>query len=134
LRIYKIKFSDEVDVMPGLLTTHVLDTMQGRPAADVPIQLWKLAAEGEVRTLLKTMRTNQEGRTAEALLSEGALSVGRYELVFAVGSYFLLQQIVLPQPLFLDEVPIRFGIADPMAHYHVPLLISPWAYSTYRGS
>lgn len=120
--------------MPGLLTTHVLDTMQGRPAADVPIQLWKLGAEGDARTLLKTTRTNQMGRTTDALLMGDTLSVGRYELVFAVGAYFLLQQIELPQPLFLDEVPVRFGIADPTAHYHVPLLISPWAYSTYRGS
>jgi 5-hydroxyisourate hydrolase len=120
--------------MPGLLTTHVLDTMQGRPAADVSIQLWKLGAEGDARTLLKTTRTNQMGRTTDALLMGDTLSVGRYELVFAVGAYFLLQQIELPQPLFLDEVPVRFGIADPTAHYHVPLLISPWAYSTYRGS
>lgn len=120
--------------MPGLLTTHVLDTMQGCPAAEVPIQLWRLAPEGDARTLLKTVQTNHTGRTAGALLEGEALSIGRYEIVFAVGAYFLLQQIVLPQPLFLDEVPIRFGIADPTAHYHVPLLISPWAYSTYRGS
>ena len=120
--------------MPGLLTTHVLDTMQGRPAAEVSIQLWKLEGEDDARTLLKTVLTNQEGRTDEALLTGDAVSVGRYELVFAIGAYFRLQRIALSQPFFLDEVPIRFGIADPTVHYHVPLLISPWAYSTYRGS
>jgi 5-hydroxyisourate hydrolase len=123
----------EVDVMAGRLTTHVLDTMQGLPATDVPIQLWMLETECTVRTLLKTTRTNQEGRTADPLLEGDELVAGRYELLFAVGTYFLSQQISLPQPLFLDEVPIRFGIADPEAHYHVPLLISPWAYSIYRG-
>jgi 5-hydroxyisourate hydrolase len=125
---------EEVDVMAGRLTTHVLDTMYGRPATNVPIQLWKLETESTARTLLKTIRTNQEGRTADPLLEGDALVAGCYELLFTVGAYFLLQQVPLPQPLFLDEIPIRFGIADPTAHYHVPLLISPWAYSTYRGS
>lgn len=120
--------------MAGRLTTHVLDTMQGRPAADVPVQLWRFEMESTVRTLLKTIRTNQEGRTADPLLEGDELVAGRYELLFAVGTYFFSQRVWLPQPLFLDEIPIRFGIADPAAHYHVPLLISPWAYSTYRGS
>ncbi|GCE30817.1 5-hydroxyisourate hydrolase [Dictyobacter alpinus] len=120
--------------MVGRLTTHVLDTMQGRPAADIPIQLWQLEAEGTQRSLLKVTRTNSDGRTPEALLEGHQLIVGRYELLFAVGAYFIAQAVPLTDPLFLDEVPIRFGIADPMAHYHIPLLISPWAYSTYRGS
>ncbi|GCE23885.1 hydroxyisourate hydrolase [Dictyobacter kobayashii] len=120
--------------MVGRLTTHVLDTMQGRPATDVPIQLWKLDVEHTQRTLLKVMRTNNDGRTAEPLLEGHELVVGRYELLFVVGTYFMAQGIPLADPLFLDEVPIRFGIAETGAHYHIPLLISPWAYSTYRGS
>ncbi|GCE09680.1 hydroxyisourate hydrolase [Dictyobacter aurantiacus] len=120
--------------MPGRLTTHVLDTTQGRPAADVPLQLWLLGGEGARRTLLKALHTNQDGRTSEPLLQGHELVLGRYELVFAVGKYFVAQGLALADPPFLDEVPIRFGIARVEEHYHVPLLISPWAYSTYRGS
>ena len=117
--------------MPGQLSTHVLDTTLGRPAANVMVQLWRVDALGE-RTYLKTVYTTADGRTKEPLLSDGDMSVGVYELQFAVGAYFAQQ--TLPTPSFLDEVPIRFGIADVDAHYHVPLLVSPWAYSTYRGS
>jgi 5-hydroxyisourate hydrolase len=117
--------------MPGQLSTHVLDTTQGRPAANVMVQLWRVDALGE-RTYLKTVYTTADGRTKEPLLSGSEMSVGVYELLFAVGAYFAQQ--TLPTPSFLDEVPIRFGIADGDAHYHVPLLVSPWAYSTYRGS
>ncbi len=123
--------------MAGFLTTHVLDTMHGLPAADVQIQLWRLpppGQHGERPTLLVTTRTNSQGRTDEPLLQGEALLPGPYELIFAVGAYFAARQVVLPSPLFLDEVPVRFGIADTTAHYHVPLLVSPWAYSTYRGS
>lgn len=119
--------------MAGRLTTHVLDTMHGRPAADVTIQLWRLG-EGEGQKLLKTVRTNANGRTDEPLLMDTGFVVGRYELVFVVGAYFAALQVPISTPPFLDEVPVRFGLADPEAHYHVPLLISPWAYSTYRGS
>ncbi|HZO70592.1 MAG TPA: hydroxyisourate hydrolase [Ktedonobacteraceae bacterium] len=121
--------------MPGRLTTHVLDILQGRPAAHMTIQLWRLdAVKG--RLCLKTTRTNANGRTEEALLVDNEMVQGTYELLFAVGAYFAMQPLAieLPEPPFLDEVPIRFGIADPQAHYHVPLLVSPWAYSTYRGS
>jgi 5-hydroxyisourate hydrolase len=93
--------------------------------------LWRIASSGE-RTCLKTVSTTTDGRTEEALLSSEEMRVGVYELLFAVGTYFAQQS--LPTPPFLDEVPIRFGIADSDAHYHVPLLVSPWAYSTYRGS
>lgn len=123
--------------MAGFLTTHVLDTMHGLPAADVQIQLWRLpppGQRGERPTLLVTTRTNSQGRTDEPLLQGEALLPGPYELIFAVGAYFAARQVVLPSPLFLDEVPVRFGVADTTAHYHVPLLVSPWAYSTYRGS
>ncbi|HLI90917.1 MAG TPA: hydroxyisourate hydrolase [Ktedonobacteraceae bacterium] len=120
--------------MPGYLTTHVLDTAQGRPANDIAIQLWRLTPAEAGRTLLKTARTNADGRTDEPLLSGAEMSAGVYELIFAVGAYFAAQKVTTAMPPFLDEVPIRFGIADAEAHYHVPLLVSPWAYSTYRGS
>ncbi len=120
--------------MAGRLTTHVLDTMHGRPAAGVTIQLWRLHASDEGRELLKRVRTNANGRTEEPLLMNTEFVVGRYELVFVVGAYFAALQVPVSAPPFLDEVPVRFGLADPDAHYHVPLLISPWAYSTYRGS
>lgn len=120
--------------MAGRLTTHVLDTMHGHPAAQVIVQLWRLDADGEGRTLLKTVHTNADGRTESPLLEGEQLVVGTYELLFAVGEYFARQDVATPQPPFLDMVPIRFSIADPAAHYHVPLLVSPWAYSSYRGS
>jgi 5-hydroxyisourate hydrolase len=120
--------------MPGLLTTHVLDTMHGCPAADLHIQLWRITQPGEHRELLKTVRTASDGRTGSPLLQGEELVPGSYELVFAVGAYFLARGVVLPEPAFLSTVPVRFGVADARAHYHVPLLVSPWAYSTYRGS
>jgi len=118
----------------GRLTTHVLDTAQGRPAAGVAIELWSLSVAGN-RTLLAATRTNEDGRTDAPLLADDAIRPGRYEIVFAVGAYFAAQG-VKPDPAlpFLDEVPVRFGIADVTAHYHVPLLVSPWSYTTYRGS
>lgn len=120
--------------MSGKLTTHVLDTAQGRPAAYLLIELWWINPELGERIHLKTACTNTDGRTNQPLLMEGELKVGIYELVFAVGEYFKTQFDNLPEPLFLDQVPIRFGIADANANYHVPLLVSPWSYSTYRGS
>lgn len=116
--------------MPGRLTTHVLDTAHGRPAAGVEIELYRL--EDGDRALLATTRTNADGRTDAPLLQDGALAAGVYELVFAVGAYFAAGGIA--DPPFLDRIPLRFGVANPAAHYHVPLLVSPWAYSTYRGS
>ena len=120
--------------MPGRLTTHVLDTAHGCPASNITIELWRLDAESGRRTLLKTLRTNADGRTDAPLLVDDELTTGVYELEFAVGEYFNTQAEVMATPPFLDRVPVRFGIADPDAHYHVPLLVSPWAYSTYRGS
>lgn len=117
----------------GRITTHVLDTAHGIPAAGVEIALWAFVAGGE-RRLLKTTRTNAVGRTDEALLTGEEMRAGRYELVFAIGAYFSGLGVGSDALPFLDEVPVRFGIADPDAHYHVPLLASPWAYSTYRGS
>jgi hydroxyisourate hydrolase len=109
------------------LTTHVLDTAKGKPAAGIKIKLYRLNLD--TRELIISTITNSDGRTDEPLIARGSLEVGRYELVFEVGAYF-----DLPEPRFLEAVPIQFGIADVTAHYHVPLLVSPWAYSTYRGS
>lgn len=118
--------------MPAKLSTHVLDIAQGCPARGVQIELWFL--EGEARKLLKTVRTNVDGRTDVPLLSAEEMRVGRYELVFYVGDYFAGKGSSGPQVRFLDRVPVQFGISDATASYHVPLLVSPWAYSTYRGS
>ena len=116
----------------GKLSTHVLDTATGRPAAGVGIELALL--DGDRRTVLSKQLTNADGRTDQPLLSGDALKPGRYELLFHVGAYFIGQGIKTGQPAFLDQVPIRFGIADASQNFHVPLLISPWSYSTYRGS
>ena len=115
----------------GRLTTHVLDTAAGRPAAGLSIALYRL--DGETRTHLKTVVTNADGRCDAPLLQGADFSTGEYELVFAAGDYLRAQGVALPEPAFLDKVPIRFGMAE-AAHYHVPLLISPYGYSTYRGS
>ncbi|MEO8953289.1 MAG: hydroxyisourate hydrolase [Ktedonobacteraceae bacterium] len=120
--------------MAGKLTTHVLDITRGGPASNVTIELWQLDPTGENHRLLKTVYTNADGRTDEPLLVGDEVVAGIYELVFAVGAYFAAQTGTSTHIPFLDRVPIRFGIADPTAHYHVPLLTSPWAYSTYRGS
>lgn len=114
------------------LSTHVLDTMNGRPAAGVAITLERLLPEGG-RERLNQAVTNADGRTDAPLLT-APLQPGVYELRFDIGNYFRELGVDLPEPAFLDVVPIRFGIAEPGGHYHVPLLASPWAYSTYRGS
>lgn len=119
--------------MVGKLTTHVLDTARGCPAANMVVELWAVDPQSSQKTLLKTITTNADGRTDTPLLAEDELQVGVYELVFVVGQYFADSENSTTPP-FLDRVPIQFGIADPTAHYHVPLLASPWAYSTYRGS
>jgi len=120
--------------MAGKLTTHVLDTAQGGPAAGMSLELWSIDRASGQKTLLKATTTNHDGRTDAPLLTGDELQVGVYELVFAVGAYFASQPVKTTDPPFLDRVPLQFGIADPSSHYHVPLLASPWAYSTYRGS
>jgi 5-hydroxyisourate hydrolase len=119
--------------MAGKLSTHTLDIHQGRPARDVLIKLYRLE-ENETRILIKTMSTNVDGRTDAPLLGPDEMMTGRYELVFAVGAYFAKAGVQLSTPPFLDEVPVRFSVADTSISYHIPLLFSPWAYSTYRGS
>lgn len=120
-------------VTGGRLTTHVLDTSRGRPGAGMRVDLYSVAADGKL-SLIKSVRTNDDGRCDAPLLDGDALLAGTYELRFQAGGYFRTAGDELPEPPFVDEVPVRFGIADTQSHYHVPLLVSPWSYSTYRGS
>ena len=115
----------------GRLTTHVLDTAAGKPAAGLKIDLYLLDGGG---VHLKTVQTNADGRCDGPLLEGPAFMRGQYELRFHAGDYLKAQGTPLPSPAFLDVIPIRFGIAEPGQHYHVPLLLSPYGYSTYRGS
>lgn len=120
----------------GHLSTHVLDTMNGCPAAGMAVKLQRLHAgtSGQVQTI-RTIVLNHDGRSPDGpLLDAAAMAVGRYRLLFSVAAYFRQRGVALPEPPFVDEVPVDFGIADAAGHYHVPLLVSPWAYSTYRGS
>jgi 5-hydroxyisourate hydrolase len=114
----------------GKLTTHVLDTYSGVPAANLTVQLWRFADDG-TRTPVTTIHTNSDGRAPAPLLEDAALTTGEYELIFFVREYFSARGVQTP---FLNHVPVRFTIFDAAQNYHVPLLVSPWAYSTYRGS
>lgn len=114
------------------LTTHVLDTAHGKPGQGIKIELFKIVDNS--KTLLLSKITNQDGRCDGPLLEGDAFEAGVYELNFHVGSYFSGMGVELPKPNFLDVVVLRFGVADPSQHYHVPLVASPWSYSTYRGS
>jgi 5-hydroxyisourate hydrolase len=119
--------------MAGKLSTHALDIHRGKPAADLLVLLFRIDTKGQ-REAVKSALTNADGRTEAPLLGADEMRAGTYELVFAIGDYFTRAGVALPCPAFLDEVPVRFSIADADAAYHVPLLFSPWAYSTYRGS
>lgn len=115
------------------LSTHVLDTMHGVPAAGMAVALYR--TEGDVATLVKQFILNADGRSPDGPLFDNAsLQRGTFRLVFDVAGYFKARQVALPEPTFLNRVSIDFGVAQPEQHYHVPLLVSPWAYSTYRGS
>ena len=116
----------------GRLSTHVLDTARGKPAAGVKIMLYRIS--GQSHRKIAEVTTNADGRTDAPLLEGKTLTEGRYELVFCAGDYLRATGQATADTLFLDEIPIRFGVPDATAHYHVPLLISPFAYSTYRGS
>jgi 5-hydroxyisourate hydrolase len=118
--------------MPAKLSTHVLDTAHGCPASGMKIELWSL--DGEERTLVVTAKTNTDGRTETPLLTKEEMQAGQYEIIFYVGDYFAAKSANLPKMRFLDKVPVRFGVADAGATYHVPLICTPWSYSTYRGS
>jgi len=116
----------------GKLTTHVLDTSRGAPGAGIAVRLYRAGADGY--ELVARATTNDDGRCTAPLLDGSAFLAGRYRLVFAAGAYFRGVGSTLPDPPFVDEVTLDFGVADTHAHYHVPLLVSPWSYSTYRGS
>lgn len=116
----------------GQLTTHVLDTANGCPAAGMAVTLYRL--QGERADRIKAITLNHDGRADGPLLAGADFQPGRYRLVFEVAAYFRARGAPLAEPPFLDSVPLDFGLADTGAHYHVPLLASPWAYSTYRGS
>ncbi len=116
----------------GYLTTHVLDTARGVPAQGMKVSLYRV--EPQARSLIRTLVTNDDGRTDEQILPKGEFREGVYELVFEAGDYLDATAAAPESPRFLGTIPIRFGISDVNAHYHVPLLISPFGYSTYRGS
>lgn len=120
----------------GRLTTHVLDTAQGRPATGVEVTLYRAQASTALaeKSLLKRTVTNIDGRLDSPILDADEFLPGIYELVFQAGNYFRNSHFELPEPAFVDEIIVRFGIANTDSHYHVPLLVSPWSYSTYRGS
>jgi 2-oxo-4-hydroxy-4-carboxy-5-ureidoimidazoline decarboxylase len=128
----RLEAADRLDVH-GRLSTHVLDTHSGRPAAGVTIELLELSASGEPRVIAGAV-SNRDGRTDAPLIGERPLPIGRYELRFHVGDYFARLKAPQADPPFLDVVPVRFAIAEPESHYHVPLLVTPWSYATYRGS
>ncbi len=133
-KIAFMRLLDQVQPAPtGRLSTHVLDTARGRPAAGVPVTLYRLGPGGE-RQELKHARTNNDGRLDAPALAGAEMEAGRYELVFEAGEYFLAQGLATAAPAFLDRIPLAFAIANPEGHYHVPLLLSPWSFSTYRGS
>jgi 5-hydroxyisourate hydrolase len=114
------------------LSTHVLDTMHGGPAAGMEVTLF--TTEGEQATLVKRFTLNSDGRSDDPLYDNSTLKVGTYRLVFDVAGYFKAKGVKLPEPNFLNRVALDFGVAHTDQHYHVPLLVSPWSYSTYRGS
>lgn len=136
--IFKAHFSKELRhfaargrKLMGRLTTHVLDTALGRPASGLKIELW---SQGENPARISSHVTNTDGRVDGPIVEGEAFKTGEYELRFHAGDYLKATGQSLPDPLFLDIIPIRFGIAEPDGHYHVPLLVSPFGYSTYRGS
>ncbi len=132
LRIAGTVTGEGMPKVAGRLSTHVLDTVSGRPAVGVAIELFELSGE-QVHRIGRAV-TNGDGRTDAPLIADRPLPIGRYELRFAVGDHFRSRGMEQGDPPFLDIVPLRFSIAEPEAHYHVPLLCTPWSYSTYRGS
>ena len=137
-RITALRLDQRIEATDGLevhghLSTHVLDTQAGRPATGVTIELLELSANGEQRVIARAS-TNRDGRTDEPLIAGRPLPIGRYELRFHVADYFAGVGARQDEPPFLDVVPVRFAVAEPEGHYHVPLLVTPWNYCTYRGS
>ncbi|MCG2626068.1 2-oxo-4-hydroxy-4-carboxy-5-ureidoimidazoline decarboxylase [Bradyrhizobium sp. WYCCWR 13023] len=133
LRLDQLVGADDRLKVHGRLSTHVLDNHMGKPAPGIAVELVELAALGENRVIARGV-TNADGRTDQPLIGGRPLPIGRYELRFNVGKYYAERNVQLPDPPFLDEIPLRFAISEPEGHYHVPLLVTPWSYSTYRGS
>jgi 2-oxo-4-hydroxy-4-carboxy-5-ureidoimidazoline decarboxylase len=117
----------------GRLSTHVLDTHSGRPAAGIAVELVELSELGASRVVARAI-TNADGRTDQPLIGGRPVPIGRYELTFSVGKYFAERQVPMSDPPFLDQIPLRFSVSEPEGHLHVPLLVTPWSYATYRGS
>ena len=133
LRLDQLVSSDDKLAVHGRLSTHVLDTHSGKPAAGISVVLTELSDLGEARVIARTV-TNSDGRTDQPLIGGRPVPIGRYELMFSVGDYFAARGVPMSDPPFLDQIPLRFSVSDPEGHLHVPLLVTPWSYGTYRGS
>jgi 2-oxo-4-hydroxy-4-carboxy-5-ureidoimidazoline decarboxylase len=133
LRIDQLVVSDDRLQVHGRLSTHVLDTHSGRPAVGIAVELVELSDLGASRVVTRTV-TNADGRTDQPLIGGRPVPIGRYELAFSVGDYFAARQVATSDPPFLDQIPLRFSVSEPEGHLHVPLLVTPWSYATYRGS
>jgi 2-oxo-4-hydroxy-4-carboxy-5-ureidoimidazoline decarboxylase len=133
LRLDRLVTSDDRLSVHGRLSTHVLDTHSGKPAAGISVVLTELSDLGEARVVARAI-TNGDGRTDEPLIGGHPVPIGRYELMFRVGEYFAERNVPMSDPPFLDQIPLRFSVSDPEGHLHVPLLVTPWSYATYRGS
>jgi len=133
LRLDQLVTGDDRLHVHGRLSTHVLDTHSGKPAAGITVELVELSELGASRVVTRAI-TNSDGRTDQALIGGRPVPIGRYELNFSVGRYFAGRQVPMSDPPFLDQIPLRFAVSEPEGHLHVPLLVTPWSYSTYRGS
>ena len=133
LRVDQLVMADDKLSVHGRLSTHVLDTHSGKPAAGISVVLTELSDLGEARVVARAI-TNSDGRTDQPLIGGRPVPIGRYELMFRVGEYFAGRGVPLSEPPFLDQIPLRFSVSDPEGHLHVPLLVTPWSYATYRGS
>jgi 2-oxo-4-hydroxy-4-carboxy-5-ureidoimidazoline decarboxylase len=133
LRLDQLVASEDRLQVHGRLSTHVLDTHSGRPAAGIAVELIELSDLGASRVVTRAI-TNSDGRTDQPLIGGRPVPIGRYELTFRVGNYFADRQVPMSDPPFLDSIPLRFSVSEPEGHLHVPLLVTPWSYATYRGS
>ncbi|CAN7759674.1 2-oxo-4-hydroxy-4-carboxy-5-ureidoimidazoline decarboxylase [Bradyrhizobium sp. LjRoot220] len=133
LRLDQLVKADDKLPIHGRLSTHVLDTHSGKPAAGISVVLTELSDLGQARVVARAV-TNSDGRTDLPLIGGRPVPIGRYELMFRVGDYFAARNVPMSDPPFLDQIPLRFSVSDPEGHLHVPLLVTPWSYATYRGS
>src|SRR5450631_3063604 len=133
LRLDQLVVAEDRLPVNGRLSTHVLDTHSGKPAAGIAVELIELSELGNSRVVTRAI-TNADGRTDTPLIGGRPVPIGRYELAFSVGKYFAERQVPMSDPPFLDSIPLRFAVSDPEGHLHVPLLVTPWSYATYRGS